>query len=292
MSIWQKLFGSKSNSSSQLKSKIDPRLESELWAKRLKEARDWQSLAIIFTIEGGDEGTKHKRIFARKVLKEAGTEAVDAVIVQLNVSGVGLDDLAEILTEIGDERAVKPLLQHIKILSAIGGCAERVVRFFSRIGSKEAAQGLLPYLNDEDVGMRTIAAYGLGLLGLQEMEAPLRAALEKYGSSISSGLKDADTEFSRSIISQWVSKRKAAGPNVERMTYQEMLTILQKLCEAYTTNDRTEIENLEPLATDIGKELNRRGGLEEMVRVFKELNSIRGSRTLEMLWGGIGNWQG
>ncbi|MEW6419467.1 MAG: hypothetical protein AB1480_15365 [Nitrospirota bacterium] len=71
-----------------------------------------------------------------------------------------------------------------------------------------------------------------------------------------------------------------------------MLTILQKLCEAYVTNDRTEIENLEPLATDIGKELNRRGGLEEMVRVFKQLNSIRGSRTLEMLWGGIGDWQG
>lgn len=227
-----------------------------------------------------------------KLLKEAGTEAVDAVIAQLNMSGTGLDDLAEILTEIGDERAVKPLLENIKILSAIGGCAERVVRFFSRIGSKEAAQGLLPYLNGEDVGMRTIAAYGLGLLGFQEMEAPLQSAIEKYGSSISDGLKAADTEFARSLISQWDSKRKTAEPNVERMTYQEILTILQKLCEAYVTNDRTEIENLEPLATDIGKELNRRGRLEEMVRVFKQLNSIRGSRTLEMLWGGIGDWQG
>jgi len=80
--------------------------------------------------------------------------------------------------------------------------------------------------------------------------------------------------------------------NVQRMTDKEMLDILRKLCFAYMMNDKLQIYTLEPLATNIGEELNRRGGTREMLRVFNQLGPIPGRRTLEMHWNGIGNWRG
>jgi signal recognition particle receptor subunit beta len=83
---------------------------------------------------------------------------------------------------------------------------------------------------------------------------------------------------------------QAAVP-LESDSDQEMLDVLRQLCDAYVVNDRAAITRLEPLATQIGKDLNRRGGLKEMRRVFAQLGGRRGSRTLEMHWGGIGDWQ-
>jgi len=80
--------------------------------------------------------------------------------------------------------------------------------------------------------------------------------------------------------------------NVERMTDKEMLDVLRRLCWAYTMNDRLQISALEPLARDVGEELNRRGGYREMLRVFNQLGPIPGRRTLEMHWNGIGTWRG
>ena len=91
--------------------------------------------------------------------------------------------------------------------------------------------------------------------------------------------------------------------NVERMTDQEMLGILRQLCSAYTMASMPgkegalatfEVDSLEPLAKVIGKELHRRGGSREMLRVFNQLGPMPGRRTLEMLWGGLGyrDWQG
>lgn len=71
-----------------------------------------------------------------------------------------------------------------------------------------------------------------------------------------------------------------------------MLKELVKLCEAYDRNDSQAIKDLEPLATRIGEMLNQRGGIEEMRRVFDMLGPIRGARTLDMHWGGIGEWRG
>jgi hypothetical protein len=73
---------------------------------------------------------------------------------------------------------------------------------------------------------------------------------------------------------------------------REMLQVLHQLCQAYAENNRTAIAELEPRATEIGEKLNRRGGLEEMRRIFEMLGGIRGTRTLEMHWSGIGDWWG
>ena len=76
------------------------------------------------------------------------------------------------------------------------------------------------------------------------------------------------------------------------MTDREMLDVPRRLCDAYAADDMQAITQLEPQATQIGEELNHRGGLREMQRVFEMLGNVRGARTLEMHWGGIGDWRG
>jgi HEAT repeat protein len=78
---------------------------------------------------------------------------------------------------------------------------------------------------------------------------------------------------------------------VSGMSDQEMVSALRKLCNAYEVDDRGAIAELEPLATAIGERLNDRGGITEMRRVFHQLEGIRGARTVEMHWGGIGDWR-
>jgi len=72
----------------------------------------------------------------------------------------------------------------------------------------------------------------------------------------------------------------------------EMVHFLRALCNAYASNDRAQVERLEPLATIIGEELNGRGGIRAMRRVWELLGNIRGARTLDMHWNGIGDWRG
>lgn len=71
----------------------------------------------------------------------------------------------------------------------------------------------------------------------------------------------------------------------------QMLDTLVRLCNAYTADNQSEVARLEPVATQIGQELNRRG-IEEMRRMWNRLGNMRGSRTLDMHWDGIGDWRG
>ncbi len=70
-----------------------------------------------------------------------------------------------------------------------------------------------------------------------------------------------------------------------------MVEVLSELCVAYMANDRAVIDSLEPRATEIGEEMNQRGGLREMQRIFDKLDMKPGSHMLEMHWSGIGEWQ-
>ena len=76
------------------------------------------------------------------------------------------------------------------------------------------------------------------------------------------------------------------------MTDQQMVATLTQLCQAYAANDRSAISRLEPEATRIGQELHERGGIAAMRRVYKLIPDMRGKRTLEMHWSGIGDWLG
>lgn len=95
-----------------------------------------------------------------------------------------------------------------------------------------------------------------------------------------------NSDFCPEYPSYVVEKGKTA------MTDQQMLDVLRRLCNAYTQNNTAVISRLEPLATQIGEELNRRGGIEEMRRMWDQLGNMRGARTLDGHWDGIGDWRG
>lgn len=80
--------------------------------------------------------------------------------------------------------------------------------------------------------------------------------------------------------------------SVASMDDAQMADLLRQLCGAYTRDVRDEISRLQPWATEIGEELNRRGGIEEMRRLWWQLDNMPGARTLDMYWDGIGDWQG
>ena len=125
-----------------------------------------------------------------------------------------------------------------------------------------------------------------GLFFLIEKDERVRKCLEniknEYGLS----------ELINPILKQKEEQHQEAQ-NVEEniMSDQEMLSTLKRLCNAYAQDDPIYKE-LEPLATKIGQQLNDRGGINEMRRIFYQLGGMRGVRTLEMHWGGIGDWRG
>jgi len=77
------------------------------------------------------------------------------------------------------------------------------------------------------------------------------------------------------------------------MTDQQMVDKLVALARYYAggglSKDNPELQEE---VIEIGKALNRRGGVEEMLRVFAMVPEIRGKRTLDMEWDQIGDWRG
>lgn len=82
------------------------------------------------------------------------------------------------------------------------------------------------------------------------------------------------------------------GSDTSAVPMSDYFESLAALCSAYQRNDRAEIDRLEPIATMIGEELNRLGGKRAMLAMWESLENRPGSRTLDMHWHGIGEWQG
>jgi len=79
---------------------------------------------------------------------------------------------------------------------------------------------------------------------------------------------------------------------VKDLSDDQMMDILKRLCRAYSVNDESEIKNIEPIAIAIGRKLNQRGGLKAMRELYDKIGNIKGTRSLDMHWNGIGDWQG
>jgi len=90
------------------------------------------------------------------------------------------------------------------------------------------------------------------------------------------------------------------------MSDEAMLDVLRRLCNAhlaycYELNEQyrepisAQIASIESLATEIGWELHRRGGFQEMSRMFQRVKNNQPRRCLpiglDTLWNGIGDWR-
>ena len=77
------------------------------------------------------------------------------------------------------------------------------------------------------------------------------------------------------------------------MSDQEMVQKLIELANYYaggglSASNPVLVQKVE----EIGRALDQRGGIDEMRRVFNMVPPMQGKRTVEMVWGGIGRWQG
>ncbi|MBS1789336.1 MAG: hypothetical protein JST85_16545 [Acidobacteria bacterium] len=77
------------------------------------------------------------------------------------------------------------------------------------------------------------------------------------------------------------------------MTDQEMAAKLTELARYYASGGLSANNPmLVNEVMEIGRALNRRGGISEMRRIFAMVPPMQGKRTVEMQWDGIGDWRG
>lgn len=258
----------------------------------------WIVLKEYYEVDAFDGYDFERRSRASEALRSAGDDGIEALALAVDSSSEeeadNLDEAVKLLVEIGDERAIDPLLKHFPCwkIHAVGGIAQDIVEFFARLNATEAAIGLAEHLTSEDSSVRIFSAMGVGLLCNKDTLPFIQDAYEIYPESIIDGLDRAKTEFADSILRELRASTTTSDVDFASVSDSEMIEKLRLLCAAYFGNDRAEINLLEPLASEIGEELNRRGGVVEMRRIFEEVGKIPGLRTLEMHWNGIGDWRG
>ncbi len=126
-------------------------------------------------------------------------------------------------------------------------------------------------------------------LGRQEQAHGLQLLSARTAARLGSSLSPAAAEEVRCLVRR-TPIVKPVRPEEE--AEKNDIAVLKNLCLAYAADNQAEISKLEPLARQIGTSLDARGGLAEMRRVFAEVEAMRGARTLEMHWNGIGDWRG
>ncbi|MCX6027110.1 MAG: hypothetical protein NTY23_12795, partial [Chloroflexi bacterium] len=84
------------------------------WAEKLQARKDYRALAAIFKSQ---DYSKEFQLFskedcAKSILRQAGADAVPAILEELASGGCGKSDLADVLVIIGDSRAI-PVLKKL-----------------------------------------------------------------------------------------------------------------------------------------------------------------------------------
>ena len=255
-------------------------------------SRDWSNVVklgavavepLIATLKDDSDS------FVKSKVAEALAEIGDARAIELLV--ITLQEYwdwsvrckaAEALGKIGDEGTVDPLIIELKDKDA--NVRKAAVKALGKIGNERAVKPLIAALKDWDLDVRVEATEALGKIGTPEAK---HALLELENQKV------AQEELEK----QQLLKEKQANDIqllfVPEMSDQEMVKKFIELARYYANGGLSaDNPSLVNLVVEIGEELNRRGGISEMQRIFNEIPPMQGKRTVEMQWGGIGDWQG
>lgn len=115
-------------------------------------------------------------------------------------------------------------------------------------------------------------------------------ALSEADASLKADIRSA-IEKDRQRKEKAAQEKQSIVRKVTAMTEDEMLQYLMALGVSYAANDAGYREK-EVVAKMIGQRLHEEGGIRRMREIFAKLGAYPGSRTLEILWGGVGDWQG
>jgi HEAT repeat protein len=221
------------------------------------------------------------------------------------------ENAARALGDAGDNRAVETLITLLQ--DSEGEVRKNAAWSLGEIGDSRAAEPCIAMLNDSDPKVRSAAAETLGKIGDGSAVKPLIAAhkeghpyvvkdAERALKSICGRLPESESRvkgYLGHVESKRVAEKAEQDSLVQRkiapvvnMSEPQMIGLLGNLCSAYKADNAAVIAELEPKATAIGELLNHRGGIDEMRHVFHKLEGTPGARTLEMHWGGIGDWRG
>jgi HEAT repeat protein len=174
--------------------------------------------------------------------------------------------------------SVSALIQALRVPAARYGAADAL----SKIGAA-AVPALLPLVQDPVVEVRHMAVEVLGHIGDDRAMAPLIGALKdesiRYSAAEALWKIGVSPEL-KSVVTLFRDKEQ-----------NDMLTALRSLCDAYLLKDAAAIAELEPRVRQIGFELNRRGGVPAMQRLFDEVQARDGAPRAAKLWNGIGDWR-
>lgn len=152
MAIWERFFGSKPQQPVRVPPEQIPRRTAdapapkwpaapttptnpapgspEAWAEDLKKAKNYSALAAAPYDKINDQWWPKVRL-AQRILKEAGAAAVDPILNEITARGRCESNLADVLLDIGDPRAVPVLkaAQQREEFSYVPGTESRVERF-------------------------------------------------------------------------------------------------------------------------------------------------------------------
>ncbi len=88
----------------------------------------------------------------------------------------------------------------------------------------------------------------------------------------------------------WARRVPELATQLATANEDALLADMRGLCTRWSANEHDD--EMVAVAKAIGGTLHKRGGMAAMRKAFERLNGMRGSRTLEMWWGGIGDWRG
>ncbi len=228
--------------------------------------------------------------------------AIDALVAVLFAKEHSVADAAAAaLAKIGDAKAAAPLVRAVS--------ADPRPSFITALAvfkAKEAVKPIAAALTSNNEYVRLAAAAALGEIGdpmavdgvigtLEDKDERVRAAAEEALKKLhQTGDRDAQKKIDEALDLKNQERKKQAQQEeeawaaVQAMSESEMLEYLINLCQTYAVDG--DYQPLEFTAREIGRKLDLEGGIQKMRAVFDRLNGMGGSRTLEMLWGGIGDW--
>ena len=214
-----------------------------------------------------------------------GHAAVPHIIDAIHADAGGYEP-CQWIRALGELKAIgaAPFLQ--KWLSSTTWSQQKVAaaEALGRIGDIQSLPSLISALVAETEKPHTLFNVGGSL------EAAIKAIAPHDAERLIEEAKGAGEATRNAAKDAAAAKFASVRDSVRGVPMDQLIDRMRRLCSQWADGASNEVLNLEARA--IGEELNDRGGMAMMRTAHAALGGIRGARSLDMHWNGIGQWMG